>query len=723
MKKADNQLLVIFGASGDLTSRKLLPSLFELYVRGLLPDRFCILGAARTAYGDEEFRAEQHTHILEAQKGKTYDEGLIDDFLENVYYLAFDSTNADEYYKLRERIEFLQEKHDLPDKIIYYLATPPVMYEIVPQCLLESGLNKTESPDGFRRIIVEKPFGTSLESARQLNDHLRHIFHEEEIYRIDHYLGKETVQNILVLRFSNGIFEPLWNHNYIDSIEISATETLGVENRGKYYDGAGAMRDMIQNHLMQLMSFIAMESPSIFEPEPIRDEIVKVFRSIRPYTVLDMDKMVVRGQYIGYREEKNVAPDSNTETYVAMKFFIDNWRWSGVPFYFYTGKKLPEKSSEVVIHFKSTPHQLFVGQCSGGSCNKLTIRIQPNESISLKFGLKMPGAGFEVKQVSMDFRYDSLSKSYLPDAYERLLLDAMLGDSTLYARSDALEASWKFIDPILLHWKEEGSKNLFFYEPGEDGPEETVILGAEKKSAPAKEDNFMEIKRYNEMKEALRSMTEDMMAMIRRKDFAPFNLALSGGETAKHMFSLWVDEYKDKIDWNNIRFFWVDERCVPPTSPDSNYGHANHLLFKPLRIPADHIHRIKGENEPGTEAMRYSWVVKEFLPLFNQMPTFDCIILGVGEDSHTASIFPTTMELLSDSRNYAVSQQPSTGQYRITMTGPLILNGAPLLVPILGTNKEPVIQRLSKGYSPSNDTPAAYILSHAVQATIYGLNP
>ena len=205
MKKADNQLLVIFGASGDLTSRKLLPSLFELYVRGLLPDRFCILGAARTAYGDEEFRAEQHTHILEAQKGKTYDEGLIDDFLENVYYLAFDSTNADEYYKLRERIEFLQEKHDLPDKIIYYLATPPVMYEIVPQCLLESGLNKTESPDGFRRIIVEKPFGTSLESARQLNDHLRHIFHEEEIYRIDHYLGKETVQNILVLRFSNGI--------------------------------------------------------------------------------------------------------------------------------------------------------------------------------------------------------------------------------------------------------------------------------------------------------------------------------------------------------------------------------------------------------------------------------------------------------------------------------------------------------------------------------------
>ena len=477
MKKADNQLLVIFGASGDLTSRKLLPSLFELYVRGLLPDRFCILGAARTAYGDEEFRAEQHTHILEAQKGKTYDEGLIDDFLENVYYLAFDSTNADEYYKLRERIEFLQEKHDLPDKIIYYLATPPVMYEIVPQCLLESGLNKTESPDGFRRIIVEKPFGTSLESARQLNDHLRHIFHEEEIYRIDHYLGKETVQNILVLRFSNGIFEPLWNHNYIDSIEISATETLGVENRGKYYDGAGAMRDMIQNHLMQLMSFIAMESPSIFEPEPIRDEIVKVFRSIRPYTVLDMDKMVVRGQYIGYREEKNVASDSRTETYIAMKIGIDNWRWSGVPFYIRTGKQMPTKVTEIVVHFRETPHQMF--RCEGGHCpraNKLILRLQPNEGIVLKFGMKVPGPGFDVKQVMMDFSYSDLGGLPAGDAYARLIEDCIQGAQTLFTRSDAVDASWRFFNPVLKYWQEHPDAPLYGYPVGTWGPLESEAM-------------------------------------------------------------------------------------------------------------------------------------------------------------------------------------------------------------------------------------------------------
>lgn len=482
-KKASDQLLVIFGASGDLTGRKLLPSLFELHVRGLLPERFCILGASRTPYTDEEFRAFQRPHILNARQGKMYREDEIDDFLREVYYLSFDSTDADEYYKLRDRMETLQKEKGLPDKVIYYLATPPLMYEVVPQCLLESGLNVAGEEDGWRRIIVEKPFGTSLASARKLNEHLRHIFPEDEIYRIDHYLGKETVQNILVLRFSNGIFEPLWNHNYIDSVEISATETLGVENRGKYYDGAGALRDMIQNHLMQLMAFTAMEAPAQFDPESLRDEIVKVFRSLRPYKEAEIDRLIVRGQYDGYREEKNVAPDSTTETYVAMKFFIDNWRWSGVPFYFVTGKELREKSSEIVIHFKSTPHQLFVGQCSGRSCNKLTIRIQPDESISLKFGLKMPGAGFEVKQVSMDFRYDSLSKSYLPDAYERLLLDAMLGDSTLYARSDALEASWRFIDPILHHWEGEGADHLYFYRPGQDGPKETEMLEMESTAA------------------------------------------------------------------------------------------------------------------------------------------------------------------------------------------------------------------------------------------------
>ena len=486
MKTASNQLLVIFGASGDLTGRKLLPSLYELHVRGLLPERFCILGAARTEYTDDEYRAFEKVHIRESLKNKEVVDVELDSFLRRVFYLAFDSTNSAGYHKLKDRIHQLRQEQQLPDKIIYYLATPPVMYELIPTCLKENGMNVAGSEDGWRRVIVEKPFGTSLESAERLNKHLIHIFDEKEIYRIDHYLGKETVQNILVLRFSNGIFEPLWNRNYIDSIEISASETLGVENRGKYYDGAGALRDMIQNHLMQLMAFTAMESPSVFDPEPIRDEIVKVFRAIRRYTPAEIGRNVLRAQYTGceidgqyvpgYREEKNVAPDSTTETFVAMKLFIDNWRWGGVPFLFHTGKRLSKKQSEVVIHFKSTPTQLFSGQCSGRSCNKLTLRIQPDESISLKFGLKMPGAGLSVRQVSMDFRYDSLSSDYLPDAYERLLLDVMLGDSTLYARRDSLEASWQFIDPILRAWKQNPQRGLLTYPVLTEGPDPQQLL-------------------------------------------------------------------------------------------------------------------------------------------------------------------------------------------------------------------------------------------------------
>lgn len=476
IQKANNQLLVIFGASGDLTGRKLIPSLFELHMRNLLPERFAILGAARTTYTDESFRQELRKRILTYRKDKNYSEEQLEDFLKRIFYLSFDSTVSEEYKKLQKQIVLLQKQFELPDKIIYYLSTPPVMYELIPTFLQENGLNIAEDDGDWRRIIVEKPFGTSLDSARKLNQHLGRIFKEKEIYRIDHYLGKETVQNILVLRFSNGIFEPLWNRNYIDSIEINVSETLGVENRGLYYETAGAMRDMIQNHLMHLMAFVAMESPSVFDPEPIRDEIVKVFRSLRPYSEQRMERDIIRAQYDGYREEKNVASDSQTETYVGMKFYIDNWRWGGVPFYFFTGKKLQEKVSEVIIHFKTTPNQLFVGQCSGSSCNKLTIRIQPNEGISLQFGLKVPGAGFEVKQVSMDFRYDSLSKVYLPDAYERLLLDAMLGDSTLYARSDALDASWFFVEPILDYWKKIGDKQLYTYLPGKNGPIEAKQL-------------------------------------------------------------------------------------------------------------------------------------------------------------------------------------------------------------------------------------------------------
>lgn len=480
MKRPDDQMLVIFGASGDLAKRKLIPSLFELFLRKLLPDKFVILGASRTDFTDEQYREEQREFILSFQKERAFDTADLDRFLQMLFYIGLNTNEDEGYAQLGVRITGLQKQWDIPDNVLFYMATPPLMYEIIPAFLQKSKLNVPSTGKGWRRIIVEKPFGVDLKSAQHLNKLLKRIFNEKEIYRIDHYLGKETVQNIIVLRFANGIFEPLWNRNYVDSVEIFIDETLGVENRGRYYEGAGALRDMIQNHLMQLMAFVAMEPPATFDSEAIRDEIVKVFRSLHSYSDTELFQNVVRAQYgaslvdgkpvPGYREEKDVSPDSTTETYVAMKLFIDNWRWGKVPFYLYTGKRLAEKKSEIVIHFKSTPQTLFAGQCSGSSCNKLTLRIQPDESISLQFGLKLPGAGFEVKQVSMDFRYDSLSENYLPDAYERLLLDAMLGDSTLYARSDALEASWKFIDPILKGWAKDPKRGMLTYNAGSVGP-------------------------------------------------------------------------------------------------------------------------------------------------------------------------------------------------------------------------------------------------------------
>lgn len=483
MNRPENQILVIFGASGDLTKRMLMPSLYELHVRQMLPERFVILGTSRKEMSDDEFRLTIRAMLEELKGEKRINEAEVDHFLQKVYYQSFDPVaGVDE---LGERVRSLMEKNTIPMRVVYYLATPPDSQQAITRYIGRSCLSGVKEQGGWQRIVVEKPFGTSLETARALNESLLQVFCEQEIYRIDHFLGKETVQNILVLRFANEIFESLWNRNYVDYVEIYALESLGIEKRGKYYEGTGALRDMIQNHLMQLLAFVAMDSPATMEPEVIRDETVKVLRSLRHWAGEDIPRNVIRAQYgageskgeavPGYLEEKDVAPGSDTETYVALKVFIDNWRWSHVPFYIYTGKRLKDKRSGVVIHFKSTPHKLFQGQCGGSSCNQLIIRMTPNEGVMLKFGLKMPGGGFTVKQVGMDFLYASLCNNYLPGAYERLLLDAMQGDSMLYTRDDALEASWKFIDPIVNYWKEHPGEHLLVYPAGSEGPDLTGI--------------------------------------------------------------------------------------------------------------------------------------------------------------------------------------------------------------------------------------------------------
>ncbi|WP_018339591.1 MULTISPECIES: glucose-6-phosphate dehydrogenase [Butyricimonas] len=481
MNRPEDQVLVIFGASGDLTKRMLMPSLYELHVRQMLPEHFIILGTSRTPMSDDEFRLSICVMLQELKGEDNLKGDEVDRFMQNVYYQPFDPENgADE---LGERVMLLMEENAIPMKVVYYLATPPTSQQAITKYLGRSCLFQVKEKGGWHRIVVEKPFGINLATARNLNESLLEVFCESEIYRIDHFLGKETVQNILVLRFANQIFESLWNRNYIDYVEIYALESLGIEKRGKYYETAGALRDMVQNHLMQLLAFVAMEAPATIEPEVIRDETAKVLRSLRLWTGEDIARNVIRAQYEGgevkgqavpgYLEEKDVAPNSDRETYVALKVFIDNWRWSNVPFYIYTGKRLKDKRSGVVIHFKSTPHKLFEGQCQGTSCNQLIIRMTPDEGVMLKFGLKMPGGGFKVQQVGMDFLYASLCNNYLPGAYERLLLDAMQGDSMLYTRNDALEASWRFIDPIVNYWREHPGDHLLRYTAGSEGPDLT----------------------------------------------------------------------------------------------------------------------------------------------------------------------------------------------------------------------------------------------------------
>jgi glucose-6-phosphate 1-dehydrogenase len=478
MEKPKNLILVIFGASGDLTARKLLPAVFSLELQKLLPEKFAILGVGRTPFSDIEFRKKVKESILKFSEEKNPDEILINDFTESVFYRSMDNATAADYNGLKMKLESIDKTLETSGNYIFYMATPPVIYDIIAANLTHTGL--TDQTSGFRRLIIEKPFGYDLNSGKELNRRLHEMVSEEQIYRIDHYLGKETVQNVLVTRFANGIFEPLWNRNYIHRVEITSAESIGVEERGGYYDSAGALRDMVQNHLLQIAGMTAMEPPSSLGPDAIRNEILKVFQSLQPIGEADVARQVIRGQYTGsmirgecvpgYRSEKGVAPDSKTETFVAIKFFINNWRWGGVPFYIRTGKRLPTRVTEIVIHFKKSPHHLFQRENASLTSNQLIIRIQPDEGILLKFDMKEPGSGFNVKNVNMDFHYSDLTNIRVPSAYERLLYDVMIGDSTLFSRDDEVETAWKFIQPIQTALAANKNIKIYGYPAGTWGP-------------------------------------------------------------------------------------------------------------------------------------------------------------------------------------------------------------------------------------------------------------
>jgi glucose-6-phosphate 1-dehydrogenase len=471
--------IVIFGASGDLTSRKLIPALYSNYRKKRLPDKVYVIGFSRSNYSDDSFR-EKLKGAVAAFNPNQYENDIWKEFAQNLHYQSGDIENISHYYALAERINRLENR---PDNILFYLATAPELYPKVIARLHEASLTLESGQNGFRRIVIEKPFGKDLASAIALNNELHSVLSEGQIYRIDHYLGKETVQNVLVLRFGNAIFEPLWNRNYIDHVQITVAESVGVEHRAGYFDQTGTLRDMFQNHLLQLLMLVAKESPVAFESEALQNEKVKVLRAIREIPPEYSSRYTVRGQYDGYLSEEGILPNSQTETFAAIQLYIDNWRWQGVPFYIRSGKNLKEKTSEITIQFRRPPTQIF--DIAAGKTelftNRLSMSIQPNEGIHLRFLAKVPDAGLQTRPVDMDFHYkDSFGSTSIPEAYERLLLDALIGDASLFARSDVIELSWKFIDSIRAGWECEFAPPLLRYSPASWGPDSAnTLLGRE----------------------------------------------------------------------------------------------------------------------------------------------------------------------------------------------------------------------------------------------------
>lgn len=465
------QTFIIFGASGDLTSRKLIPALYNLHRKQRLPEGTRIVGVSRTPYSHEEWRKEL-TATTEKFAGKNFDAELWAQFSQQIFYQPGDIGQIDDFHKLKA---FLDELDGGQESVrVYYLSTAPRFYEPAIRHLGAVGL-AGETDDSRRRVVIEKPFGTDLATAQALNEVVHQSFHEKQVYRIDHYLGKETVQNLLVLRFANTIFEPLWNRNYIDHVQITVAEEVEVGSRAGYYDSAGVMRDMVQNHLLQLLMITAMEAPVRYAADPVRDEKVKVLQAVKQLSLEDVRRDTFRGQYRGYNRHEGVEATSRTATFTALKLCIHNWRWQGVPFYLRSGKAMSCRTTQIVIQFREPPHMLFAdGPRSSVESNRLVIQVQPGEGIQMHFQTKVPDQGMKMRQTDLDFDYQrEFRGASMPEAYERLLLDALEGDASLFARADEVEAAWGIVDPILEAWKKSDKPTLFGYDPGLWGPEES----------------------------------------------------------------------------------------------------------------------------------------------------------------------------------------------------------------------------------------------------------
>ena len=464
--------MVVFGASGDLSRRKLIPAMHQLFAGGSLSEHFAIVGVARRQTSSEQFRRDMHQAVAERRGDENFDTATWERFDDSLEYVPGEFADPATYVRLSETLERLDHERGLQGNRLFYLATPPTEFECILNRLSEAGMLRPPHHSPWTRVIIEKPFGRDLESARHLNAMLATVLDESQIFRIDHYLGKETVQNILVLRFANAIFEPIWNRRYVQYVEICAAEEIGVGSRGHFYEQTGILRDIVQNHMLEVLALTAMEPPITATADDIRTEKLKVLNALRDLTADQIEQDVVLGQYRGYRQEPNVSPASTTPTYAALRVFVDNWRWQGVPFYLHAGKKLPSRVTEVSLHLQPVPLRLFGSrdECRSVESNVLTMRIQPNEGISLRFESKIPGHEMAIGTVAMDMDYVETFGGEPAEAYERLLLDAMRGDATLFSRRDAVESSWTWITPIIQHFERNPPRDFPNYDPGTWGP-------------------------------------------------------------------------------------------------------------------------------------------------------------------------------------------------------------------------------------------------------------